>query len=175
MPRYQIRNQSGRVVNAIIAPEDKISDFLEPDQSAHLLSSLDRPIAEYRQKALNRLTEAIKEIRNGIVTDLPGQQMIYLRKEEQARALVAAVTAGQIPVSADYPLLAAEVGITAQTIYQVAQVILFKSTLWQKIAAVLEKYRFEQAAALDAATESSIAALTEVDHRAAIIGALSAL
>lgn len=175
MPRYEIRNQSGRVVNAIIVPEDKIGDFLGVDQTAHLMSSLDRPIAEYRQRALDRLTEAMKEIRNGIVTDLPGQQMIYLRKEEQARALVAAVTGGQIPVPADYPLLAAEVGLTAQTIYQVAQVILFKSTLWQRIAAALEAYRFTKQAEIATATEKEITAYVDIDHKAALRAAIAGL
>lgn len=175
MPRFEIRDASGAVVNTILAPEDKISGFLEPGWTAHLISSLDRNIAEYRQKALERLNASMSEIRSGIVTELPGQQMIYLRKEEQARALVAAVTGGQTPVPADYPLLAGEVGITAQTIYQVAQVILFKSTLWQKIAAALEAYRFTKQAEIANATEAEITAYVDIDHKAAMRAAIAGL
>lgn len=66
-------------------------------------------LAEARATAHAALATRIAAARSALITDLPGQQMIYLAKEAEARAFLA----DPAPDLAAYPLLAAEVGLTA--------------------------------------------------------------
>jgi len=94
-----------------------------------------------------RLIEAMAAARLAFVTPLPGQDMVYLAKEAEARAWVAAIA----PVLSDYPLLLAEVGITAPDADQLAQLWLNMAALWRAAAAQLEALRLSTQAAIEAA------------------------
>lgn len=94
-----------------------------------------------------RLIEVMAAARLGFVTPLPGQDMVYLAKESEALAWVAA----EAPDIADYPLLAAEVGITAPNADQLAQLWLNMAALWRGAAADLEGLRLSTKAAIAAA------------------------
>jgi hypothetical protein len=78
----------------------------------------------------------------------PGQSMIYLAKEAEAHAWMADPT----PDPAAYPLLSAELGITAPDGASLAQIWLNLATLWRSTAADLEALRLTASAAIDAAT-----------------------
>ena len=56
-----------------------------------------------------RLAAAITAARSAVITVLPGQDMIYQTKEAEARAWIA----DPAPDLANYPLLSAEIGLTA--------------------------------------------------------------
>lgn len=71
------------------------------------------------------------------MTLTPGRAMTYLAKEAQARQFLAAVE----PDPADYPLIAGEVGITADTARAVAETILAMSQSWHALGAVIESVR----------------------------------
>lgn len=94
------------------------------------------------------LAARIAAARSALITDLPGQQMIYLAKEAEARAFLA----DPAPDLAAYPLLAAEVGLTAPDPAALAQIWLNMALLWRNAAAALEATRLAQGAAIDAAT-----------------------
>lgn len=86
-------------------------------------------------------TEAIAAVnavsgltRQKFITILPGQNMIYMAKEREAIANLAAPTGDSTP----YPLLAAEVGVTAPTAWELAQVWVNVSVYWRSIAARIE-------------------------------------
>ncbi|WP_054304548.1 hypothetical protein [Gemmobacter sp. LW-1] len=113
------------------------------------------------------LTAAIAQARARMITDLPGQSMIYLAKEAEARAWIA----DPAPGIADYPLLSAELGITAPDAASLAQIWLNLATLWRSAAADLEALRLTANAAIDAATavEEVEAAIAEMHER--LIGA----
>jgi len=107
-----------------------------------------------------RLAETIARVRAAQITVLPGQDMIYLSKEAEARAWLAA----EAPVLADYPLLSAEAGITAPDADQLAQLWMNLGALWRQAAGPLEAARMAIGAAIDAA-----ATVEEVETAAAQI------
>jgi hypothetical protein len=96
----------------------------------------------------SRIGLKISSIRSGFITDLVGQEMIYLRKEAEAIAYISATD----PVLSDYPMIQAEVGITAPTGYEVAQIWLYMSQMWQVVASQLEAIRLTAVNAIASAT-----------------------
>lgn len=115
-------------------------------------------LAQAQNAAQHRLSMIISNSRVQMITDLPGQDMIYLAKEAEARAWVNAVA----PDLADYPLLAAEIGITAPDADQLAQLWLNMAALWRAAAAQLEALRLTtQAAIASAASPEEIDAIME--------------
>lgn len=91
--------------------------------------------------------------RGAFITDLPGQDMLYLRKEAEAKAWVA----DHSPDLQAYPLIAAEVGITAETGGQIAQVWLNMAALWAQAAASIETARLGAIAQIEATTTAEAA------------------
>lgn len=67
----------------------------------------------------------------------PGRAMTYLAKEAQARQFLEAAE----PDPADYPLIAGEVGITADTAKAVAETILAMAKAWHTMGAAIESVR----------------------------------
>jgi hypothetical protein len=116
------------------------------DQAAIAAMQAER-LDRAKAAAQARLIEVMAAARLAFVTPLPGQDMVYLAKEAEARAWVAAET----PVLADYPLLSAEVGITAPDPHQLAQLWLNMAALWRATAAELEGLRLSTQAAIASA------------------------
>lgn len=160
MPRYEIRDPAGQLINTIIVPADQVSVFTPEGGTAVSVSKIDRSLSLMKAAAHDRLFSAIAAARRKLVTELPGQEMIYLRKEDEAKRIIA----DPDPQAISYPILAGEVGLLAPTLYQAAQIILWKSAVWQAIAAALEAYRFRQTALIDASGEDEIEALVAKDH-----------
>lgn len=113
-----------------------------------------------------RINAAIGKTRLKYVTDIPGQQTIYTQKQAEAREYL---TANPTPVAlGDYPLLAAEIGVTAPTAWQLAQVWANKAILFKQVAAITERLRMEASFTIAAAT-------TEAGADAAADAALTTL
>lgn len=104
-------------------------------------------LAQAKATARAALSAHIEAARAALITDLPGQSMIYLAKEAEARAWLA----DPMPDLADYPMLSAEVGITAPDADSLAQLWLNMAVLWRGAAAGLEALRLSTAAAIEAA------------------------
>lgn len=121
-------------------------------------------LQRYKASSLALVVKAIAQIREVMITDLPGQQMIYLAKEAEAKMWIAATE----PDLADYPLMAAEVGITASTAADLAAMWVALSAAWRAAAAQLENIRFSAGVAIAAATD-------EAAIDAAVTAALTAL
>lgn len=85
--------------------------------------------------------------RRKYITPGSGQAMTYQQKAAEATAYLADTD----PVPADYPLLAAEVGITGETIADVAAVVDAHYQAWRLIGAAIEQVRLGGKAAVDAA------------------------
>ncbi len=114
-----------------------------------------------REVAMRALSGYVARKRNLIITDLPGQDMIYLRKEEEGRRYL------DLPVEPEtleqFPLIATEVGITAPTAYQLATIWVQLGSLWVVIAAQLEQLRMTIGAQIQSAsTFAEIDALAEM-------------
>ena len=104
-------------------------------------------LAAAKSTAREALAGAVATARAGLITDLPGQSMIYLAKEAEA----ARWAADPAPDLASYPLIAAEIGITAPDAASLVQIWLNMAALWRSAAADLEALRLTTRAAIDAA------------------------
>ncbi|WP_375227491.1 hypothetical protein [Roseobacter sp. S98] len=121
-----------------------------------LRRSLDSLLLEFggvRKRAIAEVTDGIRVVRLQFVTDLPGQEMLYLRKEAEAQKFLAElITPTDLT---NWPLVAAEVGITAPTAYEVAQVYVNLGAMWEATAAALETIRLGAVVSIEAATTSA--------------------
>jgi len=81
------------------------------------------------------------------ITPGAGQAMTYARKVEQAKAVLAA----QDPQPADYPMLAASIGIDGADLLTVANLIITMDQGWEQIGAAIEQARLSGKKAVDMA------------------------
>lgn len=93
------------------------------------------------------IDDAAEEQRLRYITGGAGQAMTYAQKAEEARLCLDA--AGPDPE--DYPLLAAEIGITASTLVGVAQVVATANAQWLQIGAAIEAARLSAKKAISEA------------------------
>lgn len=124
-------------------------------------------LAAQQASAIAAVNAAAAVIRARLVTDLPGQEMLYLRKEAEARAFLA----DPDPDLALYPFLAAEVGATAPSADQVAQVYLNMAALWTGIGAALEALRLGAIAAIEGAEAPAVIGEAVAGFREALAAA----
>lgn len=112
-----------------------------------------------KMQAVSRINEAAEQCRGKYITPGDGQMMTYLEKISQARACLL----GQPPQEADYPMLAAEIGITAPTLTGVAEIVVAAYNQWLVIGSAIEATRRAANVAVEAAT-------TRADVQAALDG-----
>lgn len=106
-----------------------------------------RTLDQVKASARARVVAWAAAERTKYITVMPGQEMIYLAKEAEAVRFVA----DPAPDMADYPFLASEIGVTATTPYELAQVWLFMSQAWRGAAAQIEQARLAALAQIEAA------------------------
>lgn len=114
------------------------------------------PLADLKVRLKSLIDQAAESERLKYITAGAGQAMTYQQKTTEARAFLDDVS----PLAADYPLLSAEVGITAATIVDVANTVLAAFDQWQTIGAAIEAARLGTKMAINAAE-------TAVDAQAA--------
>jgi hypothetical protein len=130
----------------------------------------DVPLAELQAQALEQIDQAAGAARLRYITEVPGQQAVYLSKEAQARQFKAA----GYPTGAVPPYVAAEVQAMGEwaTPQQAADAILAIADRWQgELSPRIERERLRgkwavQAAGTAAAVQTS--ALAAVQALAAI-------
>ncbi|KQR30126.1 hypothetical protein ASF91_15020 [Rhizobium sp. Leaf155] len=110
-------------------------------------------LAELKAKLKASIDDAAEAERRKYITTGSGQAMTYMQKADEASRYLATSN----PVAADYPLLAAEVGITAATIEGVAQVVHEAYSQWQVIGAAIEAARLAVKFAIDDAADAPAA------------------
>lgn len=108
-------------------------------------------LAEALNRAKRQLAAAIRSKRLEFITDLPGQGAVYQEKKAEARRY----TDDPNPDLANYPLLSAEVGLTAPTAQELATLWLTMDSAWVVAAAQIEQARMTAKAALASATTKS--------------------
>ena len=151
---------------AVIQPDangNPVAVFPDPPTAAEVLTSA-------KAAAHAAVEAAVSAIRHAFVTDLPGQEMIYLAKEAEARAWLAATD----PALADYPFLQAEVGLTAATPAALAALWITMAAQWRAIAAQIEAARMTAIGAIGAATTPAEAEAAVAALQAALAGVLAA-
>ena len=120
-------------------------------------------VARLATDAIAVVNTAVGALRSQFITNIPGQEMLYLAKEAEAGAYLA----DPDPDLDDYPLVSAEVGITAATPYEVAQVYLNLGAYFRTVAAQLETLRLGYVTQLEAAaTPTQVEVLLSNFHTA---------
>jgi hypothetical protein len=115
-------------------------------------SSAEPPaLADVKVRLKTSIDAAAETERLKYITGGSGQAMTYQQKADEAKRYFAAVEAGGAPEASDYPLLSAEVGITAPTLGEVAAVVNNAFLQWQIIGGAIEAVRLGTKAAIDAA------------------------
>ncbi|TBZ98228.1 hypothetical protein E0H56_03735 [Rhizobium leguminosarum bv. viciae] len=104
-------------------------------------------LATHKAAIAKAIDAAAERERLKYITAGAGQALTYQQKADEATRYLAATN----PDPSDYPLLSAEVGVTASDIAGVAQVVKTAFTLWQVIGAGIERARLTAKAAVDAA------------------------
>lgn len=102
---------------------------------------------------ISKIDDEAERARLAHITGGAGQAMSYLQKAAEAKACLADAE----PDAEAYPLLAAEVGITAPTLGEVAQVVAAAHASWTVIGAQIEATRLGAKAAVSAATDAATA------------------
>lgn len=123
-------------------PDHLFEAASEVDATSNMLA-LTRIKVELKAKVdSNAEIERLKYITAG-----DGQAMTYAQKAEEARLCLDAAD----PIPEDYPLLAAEIGITASTLVGVAQVVAAAYAQWLQIGAAIEAARLSAKKAISEA------------------------
>lgn len=105
--------------------------------------------------ATDSINSAIGQARTKFITNLPGQEMLHLVKEDEAERFIH----DPDPDLADYPLISAGIGITGPTAYEVAQVYLNLGAQFRQIGAQLETIRLGHIAQVEIAETAGDVAL----------------
>ena len=93
------------------------------------------------------IDEEAEAARLRYITGGAGQAMTYQQKATEAVACLA----DEAPLSERYPLLAAEIGITDETLVGVAQIVFAAHQGWRQIGGMIEGLRLGGKQAVDAA------------------------
>lgn len=109
------------------------------------------PLAETLEQVKDRLrrwvdTSAETE-RKKYITPGEGQAMTYQRKVEEAKRAILE----EEPATADYPMLAASVGVDGETVKEIAAIVLAMDAGWAVIGSGIEKIRLTAKKAIDEA------------------------
>lgn len=89
--------------------------------------------------------------RSRYITPGSGQALTYQAKAAEAARFIEHAGIG------DYPLLSAEVGVTGETLQQVAQIVINLHAQWQIVGGLIERARLAAKAAVDAAPDEAAA------------------
>lgn len=101
--------------------------------------SLNMPLKMAKNEAIASINTATGNLREKFITAIPGQEMIYLNKEQQAKQFLAEDS--EPTDLSDYPFLVAEVGSTGTTVREVAEIFMDRSSSWRRIGARIEHLR----------------------------------
>lgn len=116
-------------------------------------------VEAFKSEAIVIINEAAETCRLKYITPGDGQMMTYLEKISQARACLAA----QSPDPSEYPLLAAEIDITAPTLVGVAEIVVAAYNQWLVIGSAIEAIRRAANVAV-AAAETRAEIHSVLDH-----------
>jgi len=140
-------------------PRDEAGNESEAELAAVLsVYGIAIGLPAFKAQIIARINEAAELCRGEYITPGDGQTMTYLEKISQARACLAA----QSPQAADYPMLAAEIGITAPALVGVAEVVVAAYNQWLVIGSAIEATRRAANVAVEAAeTRAAVQAVLD--------------
>lgn len=101
----------------------------------------------YKSHAINFVNSEAERERGKFITPGDGQMMTYMEKIDQARSCL--LTGSQ--VAENYPMLAAEVGITGTTLDEVATIVVSAYDRWLAVGSKIEATRRAANVAIESA------------------------
>jgi len=159
-PELQGREGFGVVVGEA-RPDRDFVDLAGPEPVITPLDQATLDASEFeraKKLALHAANKLVGNARATVITDIPGQDAIYQSKLAEARAFAN----DPAPDMSRYPLLSAEVGVTAATAGELAALWERMNSQWAKLAASMEAARFRAGAAIrQAATTEEVEAATQ--------------
>ena len=108
-------------------------------------------LPEIKSKALRFVDGECSKVRSLYITGISGQEMIYAMKRDEAITYLN----DSNPNLSDYPWIYAEIGVTATTAYEVAQIYINMSFMFTQALAALENIRLTTVSAIKDATEKT--------------------
>lgn len=105
-------------------------------------------LTAFKTSLKTSIDEAAETERLKYITPGAGQALTYMQKSDEARRYLSEDN----PDAANYPLLSAEVGITADDMTGVANIVASAFTQWQQIGAAIEATRLGAKASIDASS-----------------------
>lgn len=124
-------------------------------------------VEQYRRYALDQINYLAGQERLKLITNIPGQDMVYLQKEKEAEDYLL-----QDPEPADltdYPFLAAEVGITAATAIEVAELYAMQAEQFRIVGSALENARLGALLATETAEDGATIEAVLTNYKAALV------
>jgi hypothetical protein len=122
-------------------------------------------LARAKADATARVNARAGATRLKVYTDIPGQDAMYLEKRAEALAFLAAVP--EPKTLDDYPLIRGEVGLTAPTAYELAQIWLNRAYLFKLVGGATETARLRATSAIATAPDEATIAAIEAEANAA--------
>ena len=147
----------GDVVTAEGQAVLEVADMIRPDEWRVAADALvpantpDPPLAPLQLALAAQVDREAEAARLLWITAGSGQAMTY----EQKRAEAERMATDPAPQPDAYPLLAAEVGITADTLAAVGALVRARAAAWTAIAAQIESLRLQAKAAVMAANNAA--------------------
>lgn len=123
-------------------------------------------LEQRKADTIKEVNSQIGAVREEYITPIPGQEMIYSAKEEEAKAFNA-ITPRPTDLSG-FPFLKAEIGITAPSAQELADLWIQMAADWRTIGPLLEQLRLGTIEAVRAAT-------TAAEIEQAMVGLMNSL
>ncbi len=145
--------------SSLTLPDRKFREFWKTPVDGVVDIDWDTALPAYKAELKTKIDEDAEAFRQNYITPGDGMAMTYREKLEQAtaangsgKATVDALTEAQ--GIATYPTLAASVGIEADSVWEVAQLVIQKAETWADLSYAIEKKRLSGKSAIDSATTS---------------------
>lgn len=112
---------------------------------SHALGAWQIDMEETRALTLMGITQRRADARKLFVTDIPGQDAVYMAKAQEAREFLPLYVSEELVDPTLWPLIASEIGSTADTYYEVAQTFANLNALWLQVAGAVDGACFRAA------------------------------
>lgn len=157
---YVKRNEAGVIVEGGYEwPQSDATELVAADD-AEYLAFLAGPIDQHRATGILKIESLAAAERTKYLTCEKGQEMVYLKKSEQASAYRKAVANGEEIDPADFPFLTSCIGLDGDTIAEVADTILSAASYCAELLARIDKAKRTAKLAVNAAsTQAEIDAI----------------
>lgn len=141
----------------VYAPEEQMGAMVGGAIDPRPLRTLD----EARRQAGLRINLAAGQSRTKYFTNIPGQELTYVEKQNEQKAYDAVVAAGGTPVPTDYPICNAEASATGYTLAEVIGQVRTAAAQMTTVGAQIEAIR--RAALVEAQNATTLDAIDAIN------------